>query len=1482
MAKTPKPKPIDPYVVGIGASAGGLDAIQKLFARMPIDTGLSFVIIQHLAPDFESLMPDLLARHTKIPIVKAGDKQLIKPNTIYLNDGKKNLHIKGDRLFSMAKGPKGYLNLPIDIFFQTLGEEHGERSVGIILSGTGSDGSRGIKTIKEKGGLVLVQDPGEAQFNGMPGSAIATSITDFVLPIIKIAELISKFPNRTRISSLTDDKNLNEEAIFQKILSLVQGESGINFKLYKPNTLLRRLEKRMGLIGVSSLQAYKEYLDANHSERIALGQDFLIGVTSFFRDTPAFQLFNDWILPEIVQRKQEDEEVRIWIPGCSTGQEVYTMAILFDEYIHQTNTRVNYKIFATDVDGEAITTASKGVYHANIINEVEETYLDRYFVGEGADYRVVKRIRDRIVFSKHDIINDPPFIRLDLISCRNLLIYFDTQAQSKVLRNFQFSLNPKGILFLGSSESLGPVQGGFKVIDEKWRLFQKVGEPNPNLERSEYEFSNRKRSVEPAIALREPGMRKPTTGAADLFYRYLGKRFSPASLFVDENFNILFLVGNVGARLKHQEGVFQDNLLKMLSPRLAAQVRKGVEVLKGEPKTQEIRINDVLDPEEESAEFDLVFHRPIENQLKGAYLIHFSENRPFSNKVKVLEPVQSSDSQEERINYLQDRLRIAEEELQRTIEELETTNEELQSSNEELMASNEELQSTNEELQSVNEEIYTVNAELQDSNHRLKLINDDLANLLNSTNIATLFLDSELNIRNFTPELKRHFKLGDTDIGRPISSFASSFSEDDRLSIINDSKLVLKDLKETEREIVDENGKTFLKRIVPFITNDNIVEGLVINFIDVDQLKLKEESLRLKQAELLQSQKLAKIGSWILNVQTNDVDWTDELYKMYGLDPGLAPPGYDDHAKLFSPESWERLSAAVEQLVLKGTAYEMELNFVRVDGEKGWLFVKGEAEFDRDGQVIYARGIAQDITERKELMLRLEAERQFSSRISNISPAAIYIYDFEEQKNTFINPQYQGLLGYSKDEINAMSPEAFFSLFHPDDQEAVGKHMGIVLSDRTADRLEYRFKHKDGHWVWCYSIDAPFELNEEGGVKQMIGAFIDITKQKNYQEELKQAVKEADSANVLKTQFLANMSHEIRTPLNWMVGFADLLRNEDLDKQERNEYLDHINNASAQLLRLINDILDVAKIEAGELKISCKNVNVSDIVRSLERSFKETIKERNAPLKLLAQIPEKEDNLILETDAMRFQQILTNLLGNAIKFSEKGKIEFGYHCRVDLVEFYVKDQGIGIPPEKLERVFDRFEHLDTLEKRYDGTGLGLSICRGILNLLGGQMTVESEVGRGSTFKFTLPLEMGHKEELEKKEEQERNAEDLNGLRILIAEDSEASVQYLKALFRNYDLELNIAENGLEAVKLYKERPKIDVVLMDIQMPLMDGVEAMTQIKESHAKAKIVATTANAMSSDHQKYLDLGFDDYLAKPLRKKDLVNVILKLAEES
>jgi len=837
-------------IVGIGASAGGLRAITEFFDHIPDKTGMAFVVIQHLSPDFKSMMNELLCKHTRMPIKIVDKPTLVETNNIYLISGKSNLILKKDMLMPTKRSDASSLNLPINLFFHSLGIEHEKNTVGIILSGTGSDGSSGIKSIKKAGGIVMVEDPHHAQFDGMPMAALASEKVDFVLPPYALArELMRIHEGKERKTTflIIDPEKDDFPPLFEEIISEVYRKTGINFKNYKYSTLIRRMEKRMFITKQQDLDAYLKYLKKDPVEINILQEEFLINVTHFFRNPLAFKKLEEDIIPAILADKSPHDQIRIWISACSTGQEAISIAILFKEYLETHNLSNPLKIFASDIDKSAIATASEGIYDLSNLGPIPQELFHKYFEPinpEKTRYSLVKTLRETIVYAVHDALYDPPFINQDLVTCRNMLIYLNNKNQKILLSNFLFAINHKGYLFLGSSESIGEFKSSFKTISSKWNLYKNI----ESEKRIRPTFSRQTGTKLEHNTFRKKNFPTPFKNALEKpvihdkhYTKILIEQFAPTCIMINDSLDVLLTNGEVDRVLNFPRVSGYFNLKEMVGSNELIIFKDGIQKCRDNKKInlyENIRYNKNKNIIVLNIQFTAI--KDEYDSEKNIFIIEFffdltqTLKSPEGDIIVVPEEA----LQVEKVKVIQRELRQIRQEKQILVQELETANEELQASNEELLAANEELQSTNEELQSLNEELYTVNTELQNKVNQLITTTNDLDNLLNSTEIGSIFLDQELKIRRFTPAIIKQFALLDSDIGRPITGFSNSFLDKNMYSEIENvvSKLVI-----FEKEIKDEKGNHYLMRVLPYRTDAGQVDGAVLTFIPINELKKATE-----------------------------------------------------------------------------------------------------------------------------------------------------------------------------------------------------------------------------------------------------------------------------------------------------------------------------------------------------------------------------------------------------------------------------------------------------------------------------------------------------------------------------------------------------------------------------------------------------------------------------------------------------------------
>ena len=834
-------------IVGIGASAGGIEALELFFKNMPFDNGMAFVVIQHLDPTHVGIMPEILQRMTTMKVFQASDRLKVKPNCVYVIPPNKSMSLLNGALYLFATVETRGLRLPIDIFFHSLADDRQEKSIGIILSGMGSDGSQGIKAIKEKNGLVLVQEPSSAKFDGMPRSATESVIADIVapaeeLPVKLIAYL--NFVPVVKIGSETESKAISN---LDKIIILLREQSGHDFSLYKKNTLFRRIERRKSVNQIEKIQNYVRFLQENPKEVWILFKELLIGVTSFFRDATVWQMLKEKVFPELMNELPNGHVLRAWIAGCSTGEEAYSLAIIFREVLESLpeHKKLSLQIFATDLDTDAIEKARKGSFSKNIAFDVSPERLNRFFTEEGEGYHVINSLREMVVFAPQNVIKDPPFTKLDFLSCRNVLIYMEPELQNKLITLFNYCLNPGGILVLGTAETLGTKDEGFKEVDAKLKIFKRrTSMASPELIYFPSSFYHPS-----GITTEIKVPPKSDESIQTLTDQLLLQRFTPASVLVNDKGDILYITGRTGKYLEPVAGKANWNIYAMAREGLRLTLPGAFH--KAMKSFDAVDIRNVKIGTNGGTQFIDVTVQRIENPeaLKGLVMVVFTDllNMPEQENERPATGKKNASGREKELEIQLQRsfeeLQSIREEMQTSQEELKSTNEELQSTNEELQSTNEELTTSKEEMQSLNEELQTVNVELQSKVSDFIRANDDMKNLLNSTEIATLFLDKELNIRRFSEQVTTIFKLRNADIGRPFTDLVTDLQYTE---IDEHARQVIKTLISIEKTAATNNGRWFNVRIMPYRTLDDRIDGLVITFTEVTTAKKLE--IELKEA----------------------------------------------------------------------------------------------------------------------------------------------------------------------------------------------------------------------------------------------------------------------------------------------------------------------------------------------------------------------------------------------------------------------------------------------------------------------------------------------------------------------------------------------------------------------------------------------------------------------------------------------------------
>ena len=850
-AETQAPRPSVSFpIVGIGASAGGLEALEQFMACVPSGSGMAFVIIQHLDPSRKALMAELLQRSTPMKVIEVKDRTRVQPNCVYVIPPNKDMSILHGMLHLFEQAASRGLRLPIDFFLRSLAQDQQQQSIGVILSGMGSDGTLGVRDIKEKAGLVLAQDPATSKFDSMPRSVIEAGLADIVAPVEELPEKIMTFLRRTPLAiepeTAVDEKM---QSAIEKILILLRTRTTHDFSFYKRNTIYRRVERRMGIHQITRIAGYVRYLQENPQELDLLFKELLIGVTSFFRDPEAWQVLRDSALPMLLTG-EPTAPLRAWVAGCSTGEEAYSLAIVFKEVAEKLKPQKDFKlqIFASDLDRDAIDKARQGLFLDNISADVSPAQLQRWFTKEDRGYRVRNEIREMIIFSQHSLIMDPPFTKLDFLSCRNLLIYLSPEMQRKLFPLFHFSLNMGGILLLGSAETVGNFTNLFSTVHGKSRIFRRIESsvrPDP------IEFPTSFAGPLP-IGPGDPPHPKLLHSLQTLAEQLILHRYAPPAVLANDQGNILYISGRTGKYLEPAAGKANWNIFAMAREGLRYELTSAFQ--KALREDGPVALHSLKISNHEEHRVDITVEKLKDNEsLHGMVMILFTDVvAPVAMKMaKGVVKFRSSSHQagdaERQLQLARTELQNTREEMQSSQEELRSTNEEMQSTNEEMQSTNEELTTSKEEMQSLNEELQTVNAELQGKVDELSRANNDMKNLLNSTDIATLFLDSEFKVRRFTTPATKIIQLIPGDVGRPITDLASDLIYPE---LTEDAREVLRKLGFSEKPIATRDGRWFNVRIMPYRTLDDRIDGVVLTFLDISVAKTLEGKLQDMQVSL--------------------------------------------------------------------------------------------------------------------------------------------------------------------------------------------------------------------------------------------------------------------------------------------------------------------------------------------------------------------------------------------------------------------------------------------------------------------------------------------------------------------------------------------------------------------------------------------------------------------------------------------------------
>lgn len=1128
----------DNYVVGIGASAGGLEAINELFDHVSDSDHIAYIVVQHLSSDYKSLLVELLAKHTYMSVEEARHELKVEAGKVYVIPNNKELTIQNGLLMlaekEFDKGP----NTAIDTFFHSLARDQRNYAIAVLLSGTGTDGTRGIEAIKSYGGFVLVQDPKTAKFDGMPRSAISSGYADLIVPPSDMFNQVGNYIDGVLPHETPQSRQHNE--CIQSILTTVYKRTGYDFIQYKQPTILRRIARRMQMVKLDGMNDYEQYVKKHEDEPSLLAKEFFIGVTSFFRDKDAFSTLYHEVILKLVESKEDYEPLKVWVTACSTGQEAYTVSILIDMAMQQLNKVLDVKIFATDIDRSSIEIASKAKYQYNQLLGLEKKILKEYFSEAEDGMAVIPRIRKQVVFATHDILKDPPFIRNDLVTCRNLLIYLNQPLQENVLATLNFALNPGGYLFLGTSENPSPLRRGFTEVDDKWKIYRRSADHNPFSRRVTGGGRNRTGSL-----LIPPALKAKTDAQlAEDFKKVLADKLGYAAIYVNENYEIKEAVGNFRKFLSLPDKLSALNLLKMAPPELSGVLSTALRKCQKENKSQALR-NVKAKLDEQQRLIDIFIYPPAETTHGGYTLVVMADAVVDPDKASA--PVQDISllQKDDYVRQLEDELRETRTNLQMAVEGLETANEELQSSNEELQSANEELQSSNEELQSLNEELHTLNTEHQLRIKELVELNDDITNYLQSSLIGQIFLDHDLRIRRFNKAACAVINIIESDIGRPIDHITHHIKSG---TFLDDIRKANKTGAVIEREIELDNGSMCLIRILPYVRQDKIRDGLVITLVDISAAKNLNSII--KSVFDASAHPIFVFETERSEGQVKDFTCTVANYAAYrSLGKGVQEERLslkEDLPELATNNLFKRYT----EVVNTGRATSIEINFVR-NGSKYWF--QAGINKKQDGFVM----VLSDITQRKEaeeklrrnyneLLVTKETLRELNNQleqkirertrdleiseerfrmVASLTNDVIWDWNFASN-DLWWSDSYYDLFRFTAENPESRRHSFRLQHIHPDDLNQVQQAFNSVLQGGVREfKVAYRYRKGDGEYA--HVLDRGMLLLDDQGMPyRMIGAMVDVTRLEESTQQLRQKNAEMQSL-VQQFQFVTNFMPQI-------------------------------------------------------------------------------------------------------------------------------------------------------------------------------------------------------------------------------------------------------------------------------------------------------------------------------------------------------------------
>ncbi|MBU1567976.1 MAG: PAS domain-containing protein [Proteobacteria bacterium] len=1437
-------------VVGIGGSAGSLDALEQFLSALPVDTGLILAVVLHSASERAEGLAEFLGRYSAMPALAVKPTARLSPDTVHV--------VRFD------KNQNGTLHR-IDQFFCRLAAEYGEKVIGIILSGGGADGAEGARAIAAGGGTVLIQNPADAPHPEMPQNALLACPTAETLTATQMAEKVLE------IARVLQDELPNEELTEQlrKIFRIVKMRTGNDYSAYKPNTVLRRIDRRMKANGFNEVAPYVSFLEESQEEAHALSQDFCIGVTVFFRDPEAFDILSQQVIPRIFADKSLEETVRIWDTCCATGEETYSLAMLLHEYMEESGTDVTAKIFATDLDNRAITLARTGIYPESATLDMGENRLNTFFNKVDGGYQVVKLLREMIVFAEHNLIKDPPFSRLDLVVCRNFFIYLNTDIQRRLLTLFHSMLRPGGYLFMGNSESVGTLTELFTPLDKRWRIFKKrdtgrvVGERFAISRHVQMMARIANDTFRQELSEPDPGI---------IAEKILVKRYAPPCIVVNDKYEVVHVSTPTSHLLQIPTGAPTSDLFRMvqeeLRPALRAAIHKALSkseqvVFRGQSMTldgQRVAVDVTAEPliiRNASRKLALVTLQPIPVE-KHPHLIS-GDKKP---------PLLSENRRDELICNLEEQLHISQEELNATIEQLAASNDSLVSTNEELMSVNEEFQSTNEELetsreelQTLNEELITLNTELQKKVEALDIANNDIENLLNGTQIATLFLDCNLKVKRYTPAASEIFNLIPSDINRPLEHITGKISH---INISADARQVIDNDTPFDRSVRSIGGdRLYLMRILPYRTATGKVEGVVVTFVDLTDQQRMEESLR-EQAHILD---LAPV--MVRDLEGRIVLWNTGATRLYGFskDEVEGRISHEVLATMFP----EPLESIITSLYEKDS-WDGELVHSSRDGKEISVMSQWVLYRDSEGKPSRIIEISADLTERKKIE---EQYRLLFTEMTNGFSLNEVLFDSTGNLQDFrvvsVNPAFERITDLRADEVVGLN---LFEVIPGMDESGGMICREVVLSGKPG-----HFTHKK------IGSNKRFEVTLfRPAPGQLAMVLLDTSIQhqaESEREKLSQQLRQAQKMESLGV-LAGGIAHDFNNLLTVIIGYSEFFLRDFPKGTLHARGFNNILVSAHRAKDLVNQILTFSRQSNADLMPLKIQSSVDEVLKMIRASIPTTI--------AIESDIEPQCGIILG-NTTQVHQIIMNLCTNAYHAMENsgGILRVSVNMTSILpstspehqtippgeyVKLTVSDTGSGIGPDIIDKIFDPYFTTKEVGK---GSGMGLSIAHGIINSYGGGITVKSAVGQGSTFSVYFPV-------IEEKVLEPEEVKETRGgnERILLVDDEEMIVEMGQDVLGQLGYQVTTYQSSVEALSAFTAEPsQFDLVITDQAMPDLNGVNMAQQMLQIRPDLPIILCTGFSNLINESSAKAIGIREFAYKPLTSQSIVQLIRKVLED-